>query len=115
MKFNTKRVQAVDDGIPYGCYVWRCPDGEFLGDGDGNLMLIFGMRNDRTKVKAIAEAASHYGFEEGDPVFLAGRRPVTDEEYQEQLQRQALGLTPDPYDLAAIRDELKADKQNGRA
>lgn len=115
MKLNTKRVQRVDDlRIPYGVYVYRCEDGEYLGDGDGNLMMRFGLRRDAAKCsRIIIEAARHYGFGNGKVEFWAGQRPVTDEEFEEQMQRVKWGLTPDPYDMSAVLDELAARKQNG--
>lgn len=113
MELITTNKQEVEE-VPYGCYVWQTPDGEFLGDGDGNFMLIFGMKNDRTKVAKITDAARYYGHPEGKVVFWSGKRPITDEEYDEQLMREKLGLVPDPLDMGAIRDEAKANRNGKR-
>lgn len=115
MKINTTNRTRVDDKrIPYGVYVFRCEDGEYLGDGEGNLMLIFGMRADaRVHARTIIQAARHYGFEKGKVEFWVGQRPVTDEEFENQLTRAKLGLTPDPYDMSAFLDEQEAKRQNG--
>src|SRR6266542_3271484 len=109
MELKTTGRQAVEE-VPYGVYVYRCEDGEVLGDGDGNIMQIFSIKGDREKIRAIVDAARYYGFTDGQPEFWSGRRPVTDEEYEEQVTRQKLGLVPDPLDFGAIRDELRARK-----
>lgn len=115
MKLKTTGVRRVDDPrIPYGVYVYRCEDGEYLGDGEGNVMLVFGMRNNAAKcARIVIEAARHYGFVNGKVEFWAGQRPVTDEEFEEQMQRAKWGLTPDPYDLSAVMDAEAAQRQNG--
>jgi hypothetical protein len=116
MKLNSKGVQRVEDErIPYGVYVFRCEDGEYLGDGDGNLMLSFGLATDaKTHARKIIEAARHYGFYKGKVEFWRGQRPVSDEEFNEQMERAKWGLTPDPFDMSSVLDTLEARKQNGR-
>lgn len=95
--------------------VWQCPDGEFLGDDEGNFMHVFCTEDNMAARKALADAAKAYGFPEGKPVFWSGKRPITDEQLEEQLARSAAGLVPDPLDIAAIRDEERALKQqNGK-
>ena len=102
--------------VPYGMYVWEIEeDGEtkILGDGDGNIMNVFCMKGDRKAIAALADAARHYGYPEGRPVWWSGKRRITDEELEEQQMREKLGLTPDPLDYGAIKDELRAKKNNG--
>lgn len=103
---TTNREQVEE--VPYGMYVWQCPDGEVLGDDDGNIMNVFCMKGDRKALAALADAARHYGFPEGTPVWWSGKRRITDEELQEQQTREKLGLTADPLDIGAIRDEARA-------
>jgi hypothetical protein len=110
MKLTTTSRQKVDNGAPFGVYVYRCDDGEVLGDGDGNVMQVFGMRGDREAVKKVYIAARHYGFTEGKVEFWPGQRPVTDEEYEEQVTRSKLGLVPDTMDYGAIMDELEGER-----
>lgn len=93
-------------------YVWECPDGEVLGDDEGNVMNVFCMKGDRRAIDAITQAARHYGFPEGKVVWWSGKRPVTDEELQEQQTREKLGMVPDPMDYGALRDEMRANKQH---
>ena len=106
MKLTTKNVEAVEE-VPYGIYVWRCEDGEVLGDGDGNIMNVFCLKGDRKAIEAITKAARHYGFPDGQPEWWSGQRPVSDEEFEKQKQRQSLGLIPDEMDHGAIMDELR--------
>jgi hypothetical protein len=95
---NNKRVKEVQE-TKYGVYVWEMPDGKWVGDDEGHYMLVPATQGDKDSIKAITDAAKSYGIEEGGPVFLAGRRKVTDEEYSLQETRLKLGLTPDPYDI----------------
>lgn len=110
---KTTGRQVVEE-VPYGMYVWQTPDGEVLGDGDGNIMNVFCMKGDQKSIRALAEAARHYGFPEGEAVWWSGKRRITDEEYEEQLARERMGLVADPLDYGAIKDEMRAQRQNGR-
>lgn len=109
---RTTNREVVEE-VPYGVYVWQTPDGEILGDGDGNIMNVFCLKGDRKAIKALADAARHYGFPEGKPVWWTGKRRVTDEELEEQEQRARWGLTPDPLDFGAIRDEMRSNRSHG--
>lgn len=110
--FKTLNRQQVEE-VPYGMYVWRLPDGEVLGDGDGNIMNVFCMKGDRKAIAAITDAARHYGFPEGTPEWWSGKRRITDEELEEQQMRERLGLIPDPLDIGALRDEARSKKAHG--
>lgn len=112
MSFNTTNKQIIEE-VPYGMYVWECPDGEVLGDDEGNVMNVFCMKGDRKAIDAITQAARHYGFPEGKVVWWSGKRPITEEELQEQQTREKLGMIPDPLDYGAINDEMRAKKQHG--
>lgn len=109
---KTTNRQMIEE-VPYGMYVWKCADGEVLGDDDGNIMNVFCNKGDRNAIAALADAARYYGFPDGEPVWWSGKRRVNDEELAEQEMRERLGLTPDPLDYGAIRDELRAKKQHG--
>lgn len=110
---RTTNKQVIKE-VPWGVYVWQCPDGEFLADEDGNFMLVFCKEGDRAAINALTDAARHYGFPEGKPVYWSGKRPISDEEYEHQLARAKAGLVADPLDIGAIRDEERAlRQQNG--
>jgi hypothetical protein len=114
MSLKTKRRQVIQE-VPWGMLVWQMPDGEFLGDEDGNFMHVFVSNQDPALMEAaktaLTNAARSYGFPEGRPVFWAGRRPIDDEELESQLARANAGLVPDPLDIGAIREEAQALKQ----
>lgn len=100
------RKQIISDGIPYGCYVWEMPDGRWVGDEDGNYAVSrLCMRGDKRAMGALRDLVKSCGIEVGRPIFLENRRPVSDEEYEEQLQRMKWGLTPDPLDISEVRDK----------
>lgn len=106
MSFSTVGKRIVEE-VPYGLYVWQTPDGEVLGDDDGNIMSVYCLKGDRKAIDAITQAARYYGHPEGQPVWWTGKRQISDEEYEEQRQREMLGLIPDPWDLGALRDEAR--------
>ena len=91
--------------------VWQLNTGEYLVDDDKNFMHVFCSDQDpvvfAAAKKALTEAARGYGFPDGEPVFWAGKRPIDDEELERQVARAAAGLTPDPFDIGAIKDDIK--------
>jgi hypothetical protein len=102
----------------YGVYIWLV-EGKPLGDGEGNFLSIASVKGDGKKIHNIRSVAhailKENGYEpQGEPFFMSGRRKITDEEYQEQKTRQALGLVPDIYDAGALREELAFERQHGR-
>jgi len=108
------KAKVVADKTKYGVYVWEMPDGKWVGDDEGNYMLIPAVFGDAEKIKILKEAAEGYGVTEGAPKFLPGRRKVSDEEYAAQEARLHAGLTPDPWDLGEGLDAAKRMVQNGR-
>lgn len=102
-------VKVVEES-KYGLYVWMMPDGSIVADDELNWLNIPSEKGDRDKIQKLTDAVRYYGIEEGEAVFLAGRRRVTDEELEEQKLRLKFGLTPDPYDAGALRDELAYKK-----
>lgn len=95
----------------FGLYCWGMPDGKLVADGEGNWLNIPSEKGDRKKIAVLTEAARYFGVVVGQPVFMPGRRRVTDEELAEQSARLAMGLTPDIYDAGALLDELDYDKK----
>ena len=115
MSIKTTNKEFVEE-VPWGMYVWECADGEVLGDDDGNVMNVFVWeKKDRPAGRqAIREAAKYWGHAEGQPVWWSGVRPIDDEQLAYQTQRAAQGLVPDPLDIGAITDEMKALKNEQR-
>lgn len=97
-------MRVVDEAA-YGVYVWEMPDGKLVGDDEGNWLCINSMKGDLKRINELTEAARHHGIMLGKPLFLAGNRKVSDEEYEYQKQRQAFGLIPDENDIPALVSE----------
>lgn len=102
-------IQVIEE-TNYGIYVWSLPDGSWFTDGEGNIFSIDARRGDQSKISALAKGAAYYGQPEGFPIFLSGNRKITQDEYELQMQRAMWGLTPDPLDVGAYMDEMKAAK-----
>ncbi len=107
--------KSIVEEVEYGMYVWRLPNDTVLADNDDNVMNIFCLRREQRPAakKAIQEAARHYGFPFGVAEWWSGKRPITDEELQEQTARAAFGLVADPLDYAAIAEEEKRKHFHG--
>ena len=90
-----------------GVYVWEMPDGRWVGDDNGNYLSVTAFKNDQGKINAITEVVKSYGIHTGSAKFLSGQRKINDEEYEEQKQRLAWGLVPDPLDIGEYKDSLK--------
>lgn len=117
MDIRNVRRRVVEE-TTFGIYVWEV-DGRWVGDDEGHYLMIQSEKYDATKIKELERVVmgfmSDMGEEfRGKPVFLAGRRPVSDEEYEEQAMRSRAGLIPDKYDTAAIEEELKYAKRQSR-
>lgn len=111
MILTPKGRKTVNES-PLGVYVWRCADGEYLGDSEGRLLSVNSVVGDREKIEAIRKVAANLGYGEGEAVFWSGNRKVTDEEFEEQVDRQKSGLVPDPYDIAAMEDQIRASRND---
>lgn len=89
-----------------GVYVWEMPNGQWIGDDEGNFLSIAAAEGSRIAIEAISREVRNYiDPVVGKPLFIAGRRKITDEEFEHQKARAAAGLVPDPYDFAAIAEE----------
>lgn len=105
-KTKTSVVEETNKGI----YVWEMPNGAWVADDEGNWMNIPSVKGDLRKINMLKEAARSYGIEEGRAVFLSGHYRVSEDEYQEQRARLALGIVPDKNDIFSIREDLKYGK-----
>lgn len=103
---TNSKLRAVDTG-EHGLYIWITGDGRRVSDSEGNTMNIPARRGDLKAMSKLAEAARYYGIMDGHAEFLPNRRRVTDSELEDQKDRLAAGLTPDPYDYMALEEELR--------
>lgn len=102
MEMKTTNKQVIEEAT-WGLYVWRCADGEVLGSAEG-IMNVFCVKNDLRAIAALTAEARNFGHPDGTPEFWSGRRRITDEELEEQVARQKLGLIPDPLDVGVYRE-----------
>ena len=106
--------RPVIDG-DLGIYLWQMPNGKYFGDGGGEFLMIESRNGDLAKMAAISKAARYYGCEGGRPIFISNARAVTQSEQEDQMERMLDGKTPDPYDLGALRDEVRAAQEHGKS
>lgn len=110
MKLTTTGKKEIVE-VPWGVYLWQMPDGSFVADDDGHFLMVASTLGNEQRKEAMRNAVRDFGINEGKPYFMAGHRPVTDEEYEEQRQRMLFGLTPDPLDVASIVEDRKNVKR----
>lgn len=113
MRKETTR-EVVETNL--GLYVWQMPNGKPVGDGEGNFLNIPAKKGDAKRIAILQKAAyevlkSNGVPEAGEPFFMPGSRRVTDEEHEEQTSRLKSGLIPDEYDVAAMKDQLAAERK----
>lgn len=103
--------QLVDEGIPYGVYIWRI-DGKPVVDEDFNYLVAPARRGDMNAIRKLTDfVRNELGLTEGGPVFEEGARPINEGEWEEQMARMQNGDTPDLYDLGNLIDEYKYQKE----
>ena len=71
-------------------------------DSDKNVLSIEGMKDDKNKIKELADAAKYWGQPEGRAVFYPNMKKISDEEHSEQVDRMKQGLIPSMNDLGAV-------------
>lgn len=106
-------ISKVDEGIPYGVYIWEV-NGKPVVNEDFDYLVAPARRGDLMAIKRLTDFVKNViGLEEGGPVFKEGVRPVSQSEYEDQIYRLQSGETPDPYDLGNLIDEYKYKKELG--
>lgn len=99
---NKSKAFVVPESA-YGVCLWQLADKEYLSDGNGFLSLE-GIIGDR-KIEEKMQKAAHYwlGRAIGQPFWISGARQVTEEEYEEQLDRLKAGKIPDPVEEIRLK------------
>lgn len=113
MNMPKPKITVIEKQGDDGIYVWKTPDGKVVTDGNGNTMNIPARRGDIEAMSKITKAAAYYGFPEGQAVFRAGQRRITDEEHSEQLSRMKEGYIPSETDIGAWMDAEKGIRKHG--
>src|SRR5437762_10844723 len=107
MALKRNGIQQIKE-VPWGCWLWRMPDGSFVSDDSNNFLRMFGTEDNQKQKQIMRDfVKNEFGIVDGKPFFMSAVRPVTDEEYQHQKQRLEWGLTPDPLDIAAIEEDRR--------
>lgn len=102
------KVSIVEEPFSnYGIYVWQLRSGKMFTDGDGNALSIDSMKGDESRIALLRNEASWLGQPDGQAVFFANVRKVSDEEYSEQIDRMSQGYIPSETDLGALVDAKK--------
>lgn len=96
---SVKVVNQTDLGV-YVATTFGIP----IDDNDGHVLAIAAKKGDKKRIETLIKTAKALGYEEVGFVFLAGHRPVSDEEHYIQQERMKAGLTPDPYDIGESID-----------
>jgi hypothetical protein len=97
------KVQVIEENFSnYGTYVWMKPNGKPFMDSDRNVLSIEGMRDDKSRIKELSDAAKYWGQPDGRAVFYPNMKKISDEEHSEQLDRMKQGLIPSMNDLGAV-------------
>lgn len=108
------KVSVVEEPFSdYGIYVWQLRSGKVFTDDEGNALSIDSMRGDESRIALLRNEASWLGQPDGQAIFFANVRKVSDEEYSEQIDRMAQGLIPSETDLGALIDAKKTFDQFG--
>lgn len=82
----------------FGVCIWIMPDGKPLSDGDG-FLCAEGYVGDEKVERQVAEAARYWtGSTEGRISWVHGARKVSESELDDQKERLAQGLIPDPVE-----------------
>lgn len=103
--------KIVDEGIPYGVYTWRI-DGKAVVNENFDYLVAPARRGDMRVINKLTDfVRNELGITEGGPVFEEGVRPISEEEWEDQMARMQAGDTPDPYDLGNLIDEAKYQKE----
>lgn len=88
----------------YVC-LWKLPTGEYFSNGEGDFLSAESRTPNNKEVEfKMTQAAKHYGYPEGKPVWFSGRK-VTSEEKQLHKERMLRGLIPDPVEERIRREE----------
>ena len=102
----SNKIRPVEE-VSYGVYVWNVKDRGILVNEAGDPLRINSMKGDLAKMVNIQKVAASLGYPDGEPVFMSGRRAISEGEYQTQLERQSEGMLADPYDIPALIDRAK--------
>jgi len=104
LKINKKGARGIVEH-KYGVCLWEMPDGKILASGPTVFLSMEGRIRDpavENKMKAAARYWLGSDFE-GHPVWVPGARKITDDEYDDQMDRLLDGKIPDPVEEVRLK------------
>ncbi len=97
------KVQIIEEKFSnFGTYVWYKANGKPFTDGNGGVLSIEGMKDDKARITELKNAAAYWGEPEGRAMFFPNTHKISDEEHSEQMDRMKQGLIPNMNDLGAV-------------
>jgi hypothetical protein len=97
------KVTVLDKQYDWGIYFWKKANGKPFTDGNGNVLNIPSHRGDAIQIHKLQQEATALGQGDGSYEFMPGVARVSDEEYEEQVDRMKQGLIPNLNDLGAVQ------------
>lgn len=97
---TVKRTVVPETNI--GVYVWEMPDGRVVANEQGDYLNVPARFGDIVRIQQITNAVKEFGIYEGKPKFMAGRRRVTQSEYEDMMERLLDGKIADPADPSVM-------------
>jgi hypothetical protein len=88
---RTKRAQIIPKDLPWGVLLWQLPDGKLFTDQYGNHLSVECFKGDLAAVEKMRFAATYYGAPEGRTVFAAGRRKISQSEWEDSIEEMLDG------------------------
>jgi hypothetical protein len=108
------KVQVIEEKFSnFGTYVWYKGNGKPFTDGNGSVLSIEGMKDDKARIKELSDAAAYYGEAEGRAMFFPNTHKISDEQYSEQMDRLKQGYIPSENDLGALIAAKKTQEEFG--
>lgn len=86
-----KKATIIPKDLPWGVLLWRLPDGKIFCDREGNYLSVECFKGDLAAVEKMRLAATYYGAFEGQTVFLAGRRKISQSEWEDSMEEMIDG------------------------
>lgn len=92
------KTKIVHPNLPYGVLVWRLPDGRFLKNANGEYLSMEARKGDLNAVAKMRDAATYYGYPDGNTIFFPGRQKATQSEWEDAMEALIDGK-PIPFDV----------------
>jgi hypothetical protein len=102
---NKSKVSRVNE-VAWGVYVWKLPNGSYLGDTNGDYLSVFCMKADLLQLAFLRREAEACGAIGGKPLFMPGAEKATQSQWEDQVARMSEGLIANPNDPGNWSDNV---------